>query len=449
MDRLLFRILAFFAPLSVVWLLSMSALAQTPGDTVQASAMRFGYGAAGPPISCPGSDVWLLAYWMGQPPNGVPVLSAHQMCPNVDRFWVSINGRWFGYSPLLPNLANDPFDPPVGSAVFLHGERVTSTPVAGDAGASTGGVAIATATSTAITGADTGRPTSGATSISGLTEYALSLTRLLPAASDALETIGELARDAELSDEAWRLDVRNANVALRDALTPLQGLDAPPCLETSHLLLAQTVESQIGYSLLLDSALDTYELGNPDLALDPLTRALAGLQGGNALLIRAVDTLRSAQCAGETPANGQASQPAATATATVAPTRTVTPTPVPTITAVRPDASGCPASHPVKAVRQTGLYHQPGSTTYATVAADFCFVTASDAQAAGYRAAAGLAATPVGSSCPQGYVYKGTRNSAGELVFYAPGQQAYNSIQPLACFASTEDAVAAGYRLAL
>ena len=74
-------------------------------------------------FTCPGLNEWLLAYWMGRPPGQRSVFSVTEMCYTVDRFWVYVDGRWFGYSPIAPSLANDPFDPPLGAAVFLHGWR--------------------------------------------------------------------------------------------------------------------------------------------------------------------------------------------------------------------------------------------------------------------------------------------------------------------------------------
>lgn len=46
----------------------------------------------------------------------------------------------------------------------------------------------------------------------------------------------------------------------------------------------------------------------------------------------------------------------------------------------------CPASHPIKGNASSMIYHEPGRSSYARTIAEFCFATVEDAEAAGYRA---------------------------------------------------------------
>ncbi len=53
-----------------------------------------------------------------------------------------------------------------------------------------------------------------------------------------------------------------------------------------------------------------------------------------------------------------------------------------------PDGS-CPASHPVKANDNSGIFHEPGGRFYARTRAERCYVDAAAAAADGYRPAKG------------------------------------------------------------
>jgi hypothetical protein len=55
---------------------------------------------------------------------------------------------------------------------------------------------------------------------------------------------------------------------------------------------------------------------------------------------------------------------------------------------------------------------------------------------------------PTGTSCPAGYPIKGnkTTQNTGDWIYHAPGGQFYDRTIPEQCFASPEDAQAAGYR---
>jgi hypothetical protein len=55
--------------------------------------------------------------------------------------------------------------------------------------------------------------------------------------------------------------------------------------------------------------------------------------------------------------------------------------------AVRGDGtSECPADYPVKGNADSGIYHEPGSSSYAQTIPEFCFASASAAEAAGFHA---------------------------------------------------------------
>jgi HSP20 family protein len=48
--------------------------------------------------------------------------------------------------------------------------------------------------------------------------------------------------------------------------------------------------------------------------------------------------------------------------------------------------TNCPPDYPVKGNADSGLYHEPGSSSYAQTIPEFCFASASAAEAAGFRA---------------------------------------------------------------
>ena len=53
---------------------------------------------------------------------------------------------------------------------------------------------------------------------------------------------------------------------------------------------------------------------------------------------------------------------------------------------VRGDGSpNCPASHPLKGNGSSRIFHRPGESSYATTIPEFCFATEDDATAAGFR----------------------------------------------------------------
>lgn len=49
-------------------------------------------------------------------------------------------------------------------------------------------------------------------------------------------------------------------------------------------------------------------------------------------------------------------------------------------------------------------------------------------------------------NCPAGFPVKGNRSSSGEWIYHVPGGQFYEATNPEECFATPEDARAAGYR---
>ena len=60
----------------------------------------------------------------------------------------------------------------------------------------------------------------------------------------------------------------------------------------------------------------------------------------------------------------------------------------PSSTWVEPDSAGaCPASHPVKAKLDSGIYHEPGALNYERTHADRCYVDGAAAAADGMRKA--------------------------------------------------------------
>ena len=55
---------------------------------------------------------------------------------------------------------------------------------------------------------------------------------------------------------------------------------------------------------------------------------------------------------------------------------------------VEPDSSGnCPATHPIKGKRSSGIYHQPGGFAYNRTHADACYLDSAAAEHDGLRAA--------------------------------------------------------------
>lgn len=55
-------------------------------------------------------------------------------------------------------------------------------------------------------------------------------------------------------------------------------------------------------------------------------------------------------------------------------------------TALPAESGECPASHPVKAINRSGIYHSVESRWYERSKADICFKDAAAAEAAGFRA---------------------------------------------------------------
>lgn len=57
-----------------------------------------------------------------------------------------------------------------------------------------------------------------------------------------------------------------------------------------------------------------------------------------------------------------------------------------------------------------------------------------------------LRAEPVDGVCPASHPIKGNRGSMGAMIYHVPGGRNYDRTKPEACFASIEEAEAAGYR---
>ncbi|MGH9137187.1 MAG: hypothetical protein ACRD0G_09095 [Acidimicrobiales bacterium] len=54
---------------------------------------------------------------------------------------------------------------------------------------------------------------------------------------------------------------------------------------------------------------------------------------------------------------------------------------------VEPDGKACPASHPIKANANSGIYHVPGGLAYERTVPERCYVTEEAAEADGFRRA--------------------------------------------------------------
>lgn len=80
-----------------------------------------------------------------------------------------------------------------------------------------------------------------------------------------------------------------------------------------------------------------------------------------------------------------ATGPPLTPTAAIIATPTIPPTPKPGGRAT-PQGSDCPAQAPIKG-NQSGLYHLPGGASYAATKPEACFATSDDAEAAGFTRA--------------------------------------------------------------
>ena len=57
-----------------------------------------------------------------------------------------------------------------------------------------------------------------------------------------------------------------------------------------------------------------------------------------------------------------------------------------------------------------------------------------------------MRAEPIDGICPASHPIKGNRGSMGALIYHVPGGRNYDRTKPEACFATIEDAEAAGYR---
>lgn len=64
------------------------------------------------------------------------------------------------------------------------------------------------------------------------------------------------------------------------------------------------------------------------------------------------------------------------------------PVPAATASSISPTDDGdCPASHPIKGKRASGIYHQPGGFAYDRTRADRCYLDSAAAESDGLRAA--------------------------------------------------------------
>jgi hypothetical protein len=58
----------------------------------------------------------------------------------------------------------------------------------------------------------------------------------------------------------------------------------------------------------------------------------------------------------------------------------------------------------------------------------------------------GGSAPPMGMNCPPGYPVKGNFSTSGEKIYHLPGGAFYSRTRPEVCFATEDDAQAAGFR---
>ena len=79
-------------------------------------------------------------------------------------------------------------------------------------------------------------------------------------------------------------------------------------------------------------------------------------------------------------------EPAASPTAGALPTAATPGLPDPSGGRVAPLAGNCPEDHPIKGDRDAGVYHTRSSPAYGETIAGDCFASEDDARAAGYRA---------------------------------------------------------------
>lgn len=75
--------------------------------------------------------------------------------------------------------------------------------------------------------------------------------------------------------------------------------------------------------------------------------------------------------------------------------------------------------------------------------------SATGPSAAGPAAPGGSSAQPLGSDCPASSPIKGNISASGEQIYHVPGGSSYRATRPEACFASPQEAEAAGFRRAL
>lgn len=133
--------------------------------------------------------------------------------------------------------------------------------------------------------------------------------------------------------------------------------------------------------------------------------------------------------------------------------------------AVAANADGsAPEGYSVKGNADSGLYHVPGSQWYDATEAEFWFVDAAAAEAAGFKPAGGAAKQQVqdaplafveaeygkGSaeptadgSAPAGHDIKGNKDS---MLYHVPGSQWYDATEAEVWFDSTDAAEAAGFQ---
>lgn len=113
------------------------------------------------------------------------------------------------------------------------------------------------------------------------------------------------------------------------------------------------------------------------------------------------------------------------------------------------DETACPADRPIKGNASSMIYHMPGDRSYARTIPEVCFASEDEAVAAGYRedASGGAHIDQVAGDgsreCPDGFPIKG---NASSNIYHMPGGRSYDQTIPEVCFASEDDAAAAGYR---
>ena len=127
--------------------------------------------------------------------------------------------------------------------------------------------------------------------------------------------------------------------------------------------------------------------------------------------------------------------------------------PAPAVAPPRSAVTPAPAEPTVEneALPAAAIAQAPAEPTGVASEATDAPAVAADEDASGSVTAEGYypgSVAPIGEQCPPGFEIKGNRSRNGDLLYHTPASNNFARTKPEACFATEEDAEAAGFRKA-